>query len=74
MSMTLEERQCLKKKPYINRRIAAEKAKLASKRANEFIKPYRCGHCFQWHIGHVPTAMLPHKPKLERIKRRTKKP
>lgn len=45
-----EERSCSSKAAYVSRREA-----LATKQRSRFdsgIKPYRCGYCENWHMGH----------------------
>ena len=45
--LPLREKACTSKIPYVSRREAT-----TTTRRQESVKPYRCGSCGLWHVGH----------------------
>lgn len=43
---------------YPRRRWAAADAKRLRRLGRGHMRPYRCGRCRRWHLGHLPGAVL----------------
>lgn len=54
--------KCLAKKSFVDKRTAQSRATSAAKRG-KFLWPYRCKHCFLWHLTSTPPeANVPESP------------
>ena len=53
------ERSCSSKTPFTTRREATQRLR-HGRSQDGTLRPYHCGHCGEWHLGHRPRRRLRH--------------